>query len=118
MFATKAPLIFDWDHFHDLIDGDLVLGQQMLTVFLGHLRSDFESLDQAYIDADMTEWHVWVHKIYGACANLRAENMAALCLQGKTAQTPLDITTLHEDIKSAYILLHQELTDELKTLTT
>lgn len=110
---TKPPPIFDWHHFQDLTDSDKALQREMLDVFMHHLQSDVQALEVAFHAGDITEWHGWLHKIYGACASMQAAQLAAVCLDRKTAEA--DVTVHHQNIIAAYEDLMAEL-EKVRTL--
>ena len=115
MTEINSLPVFDRDHFESLVEDDTDLREQILSLFLSHLAQDFRSLCEAHKAANHSEWHEWLHKIGGACSNLRADEMATLCRQGKNVSTDKDREVFHAKITAAYNNLHREIANALKS---
>lgn len=99
----RSSDIFLWECLEGFTNGDPDSEKLILEMFLGNLEEDIAALEASFTVQDFAIWDAVAHKIYGACSNIGARELARLCEETQNeGLSREERSALHVGILQAY----------------
>lgn len=98
--ADVIPHPMDWQRVEQMTEGDKHMEQEVMDVFVEDLRHSLSELASHFAQHDQPEWVKLAHRLYGASANMGAQQLAILCHKAQTMHLApwQDLETCHHTI--------------------
>jgi len=77
--CSAQTSIFNIDNLREFTGGDKAVEAEILSIFIDNLNIDKAELIDAHSNKNYSKWNDVVHKIYGACAHIGADQLSEIC---------------------------------------